>query len=205
MTPARTSTAARPDVPRRPRLPARAPRRRRTRSRRTPRRPHQAIDAHIAAARYRRSRYRRDRPVRRPGRHRRRLRRGTRHRIRPAHHRPVHRHRTPGRHLVVAPAPARSVAHRPDRAARRHPGYPAGALGLATAAGTATTGRLMRWLPGNRTTARSVAATYRHRHVGRHRRRLLIVSVLMSSDSHAKPLAVIAVAASLTRIAWCVS
>ena len=84
--------------------------------------------------------------------------------LRPSHHRLVHRDRPTRGNLVVAPAPSRPLAHRPNRILAAIPVIPLIIVAIATAVGTlATTGRLMRWLPetGPRRAGGTLATTGR--------------------------------------------
>ena len=89
----------------------------------------------------------RDHPVRNPRSSRRRVRRRTGHRLRPPHHRPVHRYRPP-RGTGGCPAPSKP-AHRPDHPGG-HPGHPPDRHPTATAARNPRHHWPPGWAPGNR-------------------------------------------------------
>ena len=96
--------------------------------------------------------------------------------------------------------PAKPLAHRPDRTPRGHPVLPLLIIAIATAGGTfATTGRLMRWLPetGPRRALAATIAIATLCIIGD----LTMITMFMVSGAPTRPLAVIAIAASLTRIA----
>ena len=102
--------------------------------------------------------------------------------------------------LVAAPASAKPLAHRPDRTPRGHPRPPAAHhRDRHRRRNLATTGRLMRWLPetGPRRALAATIAIAAMCIIGD----LTMITMFMVSDAPTRPLAVIAIAASLTRIA----
>jgi hypothetical protein len=119
--------------------------------------------------------------------------------LRPSHHRLVHRDRPTRGNLVVAPAPSRPLAHRPNRILAAVPVIPLIIVAIATAGGTlATTGRLIRWLPETgprRALAATLAIAMLSMIID-----VTMITLIMVSGAPSRPLLIIAFAASLTRI-----
>jgi hypothetical protein len=119
--------------------------------------------------------------------------------LRPSHHRLVHRDRPTRGNLVVAPAPSRPLAHRPNRILAAIPVIPLIIVAIATAGGTlATTGRLIRWLPETgprRALAATLAIAMLCMIID-----VTMITLIMASGAPSRPLMIIAFAASLTRI-----
>jgi hypothetical protein len=119
--------------------------------------------------------------------------------LRPSHHRLVHRDRPTRGNLVVAPAPSRPLAHRPNRILAAVPVTPLIIVAIATAGGTlATTGRLIRWLPETgprRALAATLAIAMLSMIID-----VTMITLIMVSGAPSRPLLIITFAASLTRI-----
>jgi hypothetical protein len=119
--------------------------------------------------------------------------------LRPSHHRLVHRDRPTRGNLVVAPAPSRPLAHRPNRILAAVPVIPLIIVAIATAGGTlATTGRLIRWLPETgprRALAATLAIAMLSMIID-----VTMITLIMVSGAPSRPLLIITFAASLTRI-----
>jgi hypothetical protein len=119
--------------------------------------------------------------------------------LRPSHHRLVHRDRPTRGNLVVAPAPSRPLAHRPNRILAAVPVIPLIIVAIATAGGIlATTGRLIRWLPETgprRALAATLAIAMLSMIID-----VTMITLIMVSGAPSRPLLIITFAASLTRI-----